>query len=48
MKYGEKHEAILVDRFTKNRIPYISTYKYVEYREYHTNNEGEGLWHNNK
>lgn len=48
MKYGEKYQNALVDRFTKKRIPYTATYKYTEWYGYHTNNEGDGLWRGDK
>ena len=48
MKYGEKYRSVLVNRFTKEHIPYTTTYKYTEWHEYHTNREGDGLWHNDK
>ena len=48
MKYGEKYKTALVDIFTKKRFPYTATYKYAEWGEYHTNNQGEGLWKGEK
>ena len=48
MKYGEKYKTALVDRFTKERIPYTTTYKYAEWNDYHTNKEGDGLWNGDK
>ena len=48
MKYGEKYQTALVDRFTKKRIPYTTTYKYTEWQGYHTDKEGNGLWHGDK
>lgn len=48
MKYGEKYKTTLVDRFTKKRFPYTATYKYTEWGDYHTNNEGDGIWFENK
>lgn len=44
MKYGEKYKTTLVNRMTGEKIPTTSTYKYVEYGEYHTGNDGCGLW----
>lgn len=44
MKYGETYETTLVNRMTGETIPTTSTYKYVEYGEYHTGNDGCGLW----
>ena len=48
MKYGERYETALVDRMTKKRTPYTATYKYAEWKEYHTNKEGDGLWNGDK
>ena len=48
MKYGDKYEISLVNSFTKERYPYTTTYKYVAWKEFHTNNEGDGLWKEDK
>ncbi len=48
MKYGDMCEMTLVDRMTGKRIPYITRYRYVEYKEYHTDKEGYGLWRGNR
>lgn len=45
MKYGENYRAEFTgmgEKFTGT-----VTYKRVEYGDYHTNNEGDGLWKGN-
>lgn len=44
MKYGEKYETSFVDPRSKKEILYPATYKYAEWKYYHTNKEGDGLW----
>ena len=48
MKYGETYKTAYINIFTKERFPYTATYKYTEWNNYHTNNEGDGLWFGDK
>ena len=48
MKYGEKYETTIVNLIAKERTPGTATYKRVEYGNYHTDNQGEGLWRGDK
>lgn len=44
MKYGEQFESSLVDRFTGQRNNHTAVYRYASWKQFHTNNYGEGLW----
>lgn len=48
MKYGEKYEAVLIHKITKERYPVTLIYKRTEWGNYHTDNEGDGLWYGDK
>jgi hypothetical protein len=48
MKYGERYLTYYKNFFTGERIPVTATWRYVEWKNYHTNDEGYGLWHGNK
>lgn len=44
MKFGEKYESKLTNIITKESHPVTLTYKRTTWEEYHTNDEGDGLW----
>ena len=46
MKYGDKYEVDLVNRLTGEKFhsPVPVTYRYTSWGDWHTNNQGEGLW----
>ena len=48
MKYGEKYETELINMITKERYQVTLIYKRTEYKNYHTNDEGDGLWYGDK
>jgi len=45
MKYGEKDTHTVWNALTKKPIGEVAyTYRYTSWQGYHTNNEGDGLW----
>ena len=44
MKYGEKVQTTRKDWWTGKTVPTTYTYRYTEWHEYHTDNEGHGMW----
>lgn len=44
MKFGEKYEQELVNRMSGKKIMATATYKRTEWKGYHTDKEGDGLW----
>ena len=44
MRYGEKFETEYVNAITRKRIRHTVTYRYAEWNNFHTDNEGYGLW----
>ena len=45
MKYGEKYQSEVVNRMTgESHGVWTFTYKRTEWKEWHTNDDGEGLW----
>ena len=44
MKYGERFETTCKDWITGKTFKRMATYRYVSWGDYHTDNEGEGLW----
>lgn len=48
MKFGEQYESKLTSRITKEIYPVTLTYKRTTLEEYHTNDEGGGLWFRDK
>ena len=44
MKYGEEYKTRLVNRITGESFPVTLTYKFAQWHEYTTDNEGYGLW----
>lgn len=48
MKYGESYKITLKDIMTGEQFPSTAIYKRVEWHGYHTNDEGDGLWADDK
>ncbi len=48
MKYGEKYLTYYENFFTKEKTPVNVTYRYTKWKNYHTDDEGYGLWRGNK
>ena len=48
MKYGDTFETNLVDIWSKKRFPVSRVYRRVEYHGWHTDDEGYGLWRDDK
>lgn len=48
MKYGEKYTNNMTNRITGETIPHTSTYRRTAWGRFHTNDEGDGLWNDNK
>lgn len=44
MKYGEKRKVTYKNSISGEKYEFTETYKYASWREYHTNNNGDGLW----
>lgn len=48
MKYGEHYKITLKDIMTGKLYPSTAIYKRAEWHGYHTNDEGDGLWADDK
>ena len=48
MKFGELHNVEHINAITGQHYVWKEPYKLVTWREWHTNNAGEGLWHGEK
>ena len=48
MRYGDNYQSTLVNRMSGKSIPCTLTYKRAAWGDYHTDNEGNGLWFGEK
>ncbi len=48
MKFGEKYEITLVNSISGKTFNSTTTYKRTSWNEWHTNDEGCGLWCDDK
>ena len=48
MKFGDNIIETCRDPFTGKKVETHTTYKRVSWGDYHTNDRGEGLWHNDR
>ena len=44
MKFGETYKAKYINRITGEVSWFTETYRYTPWHEYHTDDEGDGLW----
>jgi len=48
MKFGDVFETTYKNTITGEKITTTVVYKRASWGEYHTNNEGDGLWENDR
>ncbi len=49
MYFGERYKVDIIDRRTGKKVNFADvTYKKATWKEFHTDNHGEGLWYNDR